>query len=507
MVGGLSLHSGYDPSREAARFLESCALDSRRVDAVLVVGPGLGYLLRSMRVSFPHLRLLSLFVSSWCYEHAVERGDAAWHPAAGEPVARFLQRELGSTAIERSSVMTWPPVRRAWPSDADALEQAVLELLRERQATAVTEGYFGTRWLRNMVCNLRRLPPFERLPRCSGTVVIAASGPSLEKAAEAIASVQSRVRLWALPSAVAPLHAAGLAPDMVVLTDPGFYAIRHLATPRLRPETPVAMPLTAARGAWSVSDRVVPLQQQLPFEEVAFGAGGINGTSVAESGTVAGTALELALQAGFERVVFAGLDLCSADLTVHSRPDLLSHYRGHSSRLRPMLTARFLELYGSEAVAARAYAPRSLATYAAWFRRRAGELGGRLLRLMPSPVELGIAEVTAAELATLPSGFANREAPNEAAGAESADQTARDRAAAAIVEAVADSAERALTNARKREPLRERERWLLRAIHLPSALTLERAEREQERREQLSALERSTARFLSRLHSYVESTT
>lgn len=498
-VGGLSLHSSFDPSREADRYIAQAGIASSRTELVVLLGPGLGYLVRHIRSRLPNARVVCLFFSAWCRRNAIELGDVNWDPSDSEAAVRVVARELSRVPVENSRILTWPPSKRAFASVCHQLEQRIAELFRERQATTLTEGYFGTRWIKNTIANLSRCPAVAHAPHGSGTVVIAASGPSLEETAGTIASVRNRVQLWALPSAVSPLLARGLSPDLVVLTDPGFYATRHLRPLRANGTIPIAMPLTAARGTWTYTRIVIPLRQAMPFEEAAYTQASMKGPSLPEVGTVAGTALELALSCGFDRVVFAGLDMCTRDTQSHARPDELQRYRPLPNRVNPISSGYFRSLFGSVRVARGVYAPRSLEIYAAWFRRRAADLPNRLYRLRPSPIDVGIPEIDAHSLMELPRGIVREPEPQTAPTAER-----RLQAACYVAELAIRETSSALDKAASGKELTPDERWLLRAVHLPSMLSLSNASTDRERSESLRRLSAHAARFQERLTAYTE---
>jgi hypothetical protein len=191
------------------------------------------------------------------------------------------------------------------------------------------------------------------------------------------------------------------------MTDPGYFSIHHLHF--TAPSCHVALPLSAARGLWNLhrtpsSARLAGaflLSQPEFFEQALLAAAEIHAPIVAPHGTVAATALDLALVSSRGPVIFAGLDLCTEDMLSHARPnafDLLSHCRStllsphHSQSFHRAVSQNPQPLSGDGATRpgerARFFASPSLRTYAGWFAGSSHTDSARIFRLFPSPVAL-----------------------------------------------------------------------------------------------------------------------
>jgi hypothetical protein len=252
----------------------------------------------------------------------------------------------------------------------------------------------GRLWIRNSIANFCAFDTVLRGSLCDPhrPILVAAPGPSLELCVPVINECRSLFDLWALPSSSLFLRDAGIRADLLVMTDPGYYAMHHLDASGIR--APIAMPLSAARGAWHRPPvRPYLLAQPTPFEKALLEAGGVPAPLVAPHGTVAATAIDLALRHTSAPVIVAGLDMCTRDVAMHARPnafDLLLHLR--SSRLTPHTSLLFHRAVAQGSERSRG-APGtrsspSLRTYAGWFDGPDADRSGRLFRLLPSAVGL-----------------------------------------------------------------------------------------------------------------------
>jgi hypothetical protein len=164
------------------------------------------------------------------------------------------------------------------------------------------------------------------------------------------------------------------------------------------PGCPVAVPLSAARGLWRIQGaRPLLLCQPSFFEqELLAGAGAAGATAprIAPHGTVAATAIDLALASTSAAVVVAGMDMRADDLVTHCRPNAFEDLlRLHESRTAPLHSQLFIRTASQEVERTREQGRpvrhlRSLRTYAGWFAETSPRDLGRLFRLLPTAVAL-----------------------------------------------------------------------------------------------------------------------
>jgi hypothetical protein len=392
-VNGVALHSPYDPAAEARRWARE-ALGTTPAATVVILGEGLGYLGAAVSDFLPGARLVTVCYSSEADRHAVHRAAAAWTPSAPVGLGAFLRASIGELDVEGLKVVEWPASARVFPDLSRQANLAVRTVVRELNGSCVTVAAMGRSWIRCAIWNLAAIESALEGTLCppDRPVVIAASGPTLRRCLPDIARARSGVELWALPSAACALARAGLRPDLVVLTDAGHWAMVHLHF--AGPACPIVMPLSAARGSWRIGSPVRLLDQGTLLERQLFDAAGIEAPRAAPHGTVAATALELALASTSAPVTLAGLDLCAFDSETHVRPNAFDTLlRAGDERLFPHHGTAYARARTGESDTrivdgVRIRLSRSLEAYAGWLAHRASASQGRVYRLNPSPVEL-----------------------------------------------------------------------------------------------------------------------
>ncbi len=388
--GSASLLSSYDPEKEADRFIEN-ALKDKNPSTVVLLGPVLDYLAESIRRRLSSCRSICLFYSRDVFEATPTRPEESWHVGGEVALDQFLRNTMNEFDMEGLEIIEWPASARLFPRESEFVMQTLTSFLREMRGNIVTTGVRGRAWIRNTIDNfltIDRVAPigsgicFDDRP-----IAIAASGPSLEAAASVLAKLSRRINLWALPSAVPFLVQNSVVPDLIVMTDPGYYSLSHLAALRsaLPSDSPVslAMPLSAARGAQKIADRIVLLEQPNFFERQFVQAAGLSIPRIAALGTVAASTLELALGCTKGDIIFLGLDLCYRDIQSHARPNLHETliYQ-ESNRLAPHYSRIFEDAaLTAPRIEGGARLPLALRTYQEWFAGHSRS--ERIFRFLP----------------------------------------------------------------------------------------------------------------------------
>ena len=406
LMGGVYLHSRFDPAREAQRYLEAHA--SPRADTLIIFGPGLGYLSAAARTSTTPRwsRVLCIFLQHQTYLHAVDRGDMCWFPGCGVGLDDFLRTHLSPQDIPALEVLPWASAARALEQTASAhdfvpnLEAKLVSTIEELRRELVTAAYFSERRVRNVVQNVftNGIYALKTHRPHNGPALVVASGPTLEGVRDPLRRAASGALVVATSSAVPFLSDAGVSPDIIVHIDAGYYARLHLHRGRAHPqesEVPVAMPFTAGKVA-------VPLVPVVfgTVEEDLLGLTGTHQDAVElpEDATVSATACRVAQLLATGPHYCLGFDFASQDLLDHARPHAFDRYMElRARRVEPGETLRFVRIADHDAVAGAWRQSTALAHYAAWFARNADTFQN-FLRVAPSPVDIGIATAEAKQM-------------------------------------------------------------------------------------------------------------
>ena len=374
---GKQLVSAYSPDREVQRWVET--LNPTPGSLVFVAGDPLG--LASRALVDRGCRAIALLPGPEA--KAWTQGVESWAPGDC-PLEVFLSSIFDTTGPEGVVWEVWPSFERLAPEVVLDWSRRFRDHFRTVQGTWLTQRAFGRRFWANAVRNLQDWEHPTALVPGDRPLVIAASGPTLDDGLDTLARNRHLFDLWALPSSFETLVRRGIMPDAGVATDGGFYAREHLH--RL---AGTDLPLLAALGSSPDRElsrrRVLFFSQGMPVEKALLEAWGTPFPEVPSQGTVAVTALRLALEATSGPVFIAGLDLSYRDLRGHTSPHTVDRrLEALHHRLQPLEGQWAQRLFDQAPLVVEGVrtAP-ALWTYALWFRSRA-KFSRPVFRIAPS---------------------------------------------------------------------------------------------------------------------------
>ncbi|MDR0456714.1 MAG: DUF115 domain-containing protein [Treponema sp.] len=376
------LHSRYQPQLEADRYIE--ALNLRHdMEYFILIEPGLGYLIPSVQKHHPESKIIVLHADSGFRETEGRCPDVPmWFPDSGTGVQEFLEEKIPETASVR--IIEWRPSLRIFGDKCLELVRESTEFIKRSEASRRTGAVFGRRWVRNFFRNTALLNRTILYRTMDTPIVITGSGPSLEAALPQIRAVRERVFVMAASSSLPALAAGGIAPDMVISTDGGGWALLHLHACFRGEETPMlACTLSAAIPSQCSAIPLLPLNDGTVWQSMALRSLGIPSALIPQRGTVTASALELALLLSSGSIFLAGMDLAIPDIRSHARPYGFDYlFWGAASRLRPLYSQHFIR-------SCEIRAGGSHDVYAAWFKTRIASLSARIFSLGGNHAVLG----------------------------------------------------------------------------------------------------------------------
>jgi hypothetical protein len=374
------LHSRYQPQLEADRYITALN-PGHDIAYFILIEPGLGYLIPSLRACRPDSKVIVLHADSCFRETESSYPDVPmWFPDSGMGVQEFLEAHIPEGASAR--IIEWRPSLNVYGDLCLKLVRESTDFIKRAEADRRTGAAFGRRWVRNFFRNLALLDRALQYRVMDMPIVITGSGPSLEAVLPEIYAAREGVFILAASSSLPALAAGGIVPDMVIATDGGGWALMHLhacfrltETVKLAGPTKLAISLCAAVPSQCAALPALVLNDGSLWQSMALHSVGIPSILIPQRGTVTASALELALVLGTGNIFLAGMDLATQDIRTHARPYGFDHlFAGAASRLRPLYTQYFTRSNDMKAGG-------SHDVYAAWFKNRIASWPQRIFTL------------------------------------------------------------------------------------------------------------------------------
>ncbi|RKX98959.1 MAG: hypothetical protein DRZ90_00860 [Spirochaetes bacterium] len=388
-IGSVHIHSIFNPEKEAQRFLDTQVEGIRQKAAVVIIGSGLGYLDRELKKKRPHSTIIAIHLDNRLYHSRIQSSAGPnpvkrWYPGSEKDIVSFLFEALSETSIRGLRILEWPASVKALPREAEQAVRALSTVIHRYSGNISTTAAFGRLWIKNTLRNYLDLQNVMVPGEISEAVVLAAAGPSLESTLDILKKYREHFQLWALPSSLPALMKANLEPQLIITTDPGYWARLHS---RYFPENvPLAMPLSAAPRQ-NTDSPIVLISQGTPGEDYLLQNSEWPRLHLVSRGTVAATAIELWKKKSTGPLIITGLDLCWNDLRSHARPHSFDGWIASlSSRKNPInniLWERAEKLAPDRSGIYRS-GP-ALKTYTDWFRQNLPP--GRVFRLIPDDLK------------------------------------------------------------------------------------------------------------------------
>ena len=347
---GKYFHSKYNPRTEGERFAENIQADFSPL-CIFVLEPALSYCAPYIKKRFPEALVCAIR-----FTRAFSDSDREWNHVFYLKEGKIsLGEELFSTLGEEklcaSLSFDWPATKQAFPQEnTESWNEIKKSILKSRDVIA-TRAYFSKRWLKNSIIFASRIKKACILAKGSESIVITASGPSLGPSLPFIKENRKRFFLIALSSSYLPLSSYGIKADMVISSDGGYWAKKHLDFPQKQTELFAIEAEGAVPRHILAEDAVIPLAYPDGLETDFLKAVGCPFMISERNGTVAGTALTFAATMTSGSIYLCGLDQAASPAFQHTQPNALETDNARRDfRLKPVETRISASRFNSSSV-------------------------------------------------------------------------------------------------------------------------------------------------------------
>ena len=319
------LHSSYNPSREA----QAVTGETKDVKNIIFLGFGLGYQVNAVSEEIKKTQRLILIendinyfltaicVLDWQKVFEVENLIITISCPLDQIIALIEeQNEIGLNVngVSNSFIINLKP----FTQHAEKYFNQVIEIIernkRKNEINSSTLKRFAKLWIRNSTKNLEQITLRQTVnnflknnDNCKNCLVVAA-GPSLQSLLEPLKTLQHTNTIICVETALHALLRNNITPDFIIITDPQFYAYRHLMFLKA-PQSILIAPISVHPAVFRFKAKDILLcSDQIPvsnyFESVLGEFGNLGA-----GGSVASCAWMLAKKLGAKNIYLAGLDL------------------------------------------------------------------------------------------------------------------------------------------------------------------------------------------------------
>ena len=320
MEKSAQLHSRYNPQAEAARYIDSLDL-KENIECFILIEPGLGYLVSALREKFIDSKIIALHADGGF----PSCGVPSYYGTDESGIQEFLEKEVPETDISNIRIIEWRASLNHFGQLYVKLLSQTAEFLKRLDAGRRTTSVFGRRWIRNFFKNLDIVSKSVLYRTMNIPVIITGSGPSLEKALPVICKMQDECLIIAASSSVTALSHNGIRADIVIATDGGGWALRHIYTCFRNADNTEKTPLFAANLCAALPSQCAKSPLLLMsdgsfWQSIILKELSLPSVLVPQRGTVTASAVELAMILSGGNIYLGGMDLSVRDIRTHVRP-------------------------------------------------------------------------------------------------------------------------------------------------------------------------------------------
>ena len=300
-------------------------------------------------------------------------------------VQDFLEKEVPETDTANIKIIEWRPSMNLYKQAYVNLLSFTVDFIKRMDAEKRTTAAFGRKWIGNFFRNLKFLQKILLYKSMDMPVIITGSGPGLEKVIPAIQKAQEECLIIAASSSVMALSHYNIQADIVMSTDGGSWALRHIYPFFRKSDNGVfnnventasfAVNLCAALPSQCGGRPMLIMNDGSLWQNIILHELSLPSVIIPQKGTVTACAVELALALTSGNIFLAGMDLCVRDIRSHVRPYAFDHLLfDRASRFTPVYSQSFARSNQIQEGG-------SLDIYAAWFKKQLASWPKRIFSL------------------------------------------------------------------------------------------------------------------------------
>ena len=394
---GIRLHSSYNPEREAQSALSLPEVNEK--STVVFYGFGLGYHALAFAKNHPEKKLILI-------EPDVNHFFAALMLLDLTPVFELkelvlaiacppdallglfensLTVNLDDGGVSDAYYFDIPAFTNHAKEYFDTVKSIIKRNQRKNEINAATLKKFGKLWVNNTNRNL------VQLEKCSGIGVfqkkadnnlpflVIGAGPSLEKFLPVMKELKKRCILVCVETSLKALLRFGVEPDFILLTDPQFWAYKHIAGLKA-PESFLITELSAYPAVFRFKCKNILLcRSQFPLASYYEDELGLTeeNADLGSGGSVASSAWNFAYFSGAKEIYTIGLDFAFPGKQTHIKGSSAEQtYHTISTRLSGGDKFTAAALYSANAMLSKDYSGNAVLTdsrmkmFSWWFEAR-----------------------------------------------------------------------------------------------------------------------------------------
>ena len=334
---GLSLHSAYNPVREAGNAVKQKEVAEKSI--TIFFGFGLGYHLiewakeykntnKKLIIIEPDIAhfFAALSLLDWREVFKVQQLVIALN-CPEENILGLIEDQnkvnIGNTGVSDSFIFNLPSFTAHAQSYFNTVKTIIDRNIQKNKINEATLKKFGKLWCKNSLKNalqLSRLSGISSLEnKTKAPFLLLGAGPSLEEVLPYLKDLNKHFITISVETALGVLLKNDFQPDFIILLDPQYWAYKHIAGLHAK-KSILITEITAYPSSFTFDcSQILLCASQFPVGKYFEKKLELNLGDLGTGGSVASSAWNFAHFAGSEIIYTAGLDLAFPEKETHIR--------------------------------------------------------------------------------------------------------------------------------------------------------------------------------------------
>jgi len=311
------LHSRYNPQSEAERYIGSLNLKDD-IECFILIEPGLGYMIPVLQEKFKQSKIIALYVDD--SNQSQQTQIPSFYCAQNRGIQEFVETHTEGIDTEHIKIIEWRPSLNFYKEAYVKLLSQVVQCIKRTEAGKRTASVFGRRWFKNFFRNLGLINKSLLYRQVSLPVIVIGSGPGLENDLDVVRNSQSGCLVIAASSSVMALSSRGITPDIIIATDGGSWALKHIYQCCRAGSKIFAVNLCAALPSQFAEKKALLINDGSFWQNIIFHELSMPSVIIGQTGTVSAAAVELAVILSAGDIYVSGMDFSADGIKTHVRP-------------------------------------------------------------------------------------------------------------------------------------------------------------------------------------------
>lgn len=333
-VDGKFCHSKYNPSAEAEKWIEQLSIDFNP-KVIVILGAGLPYYLPKLQTKFSNAKILLIqydkkILNKVNIEFAKSLNNiyqiCISNYSTQNELTEYFFNEFTEELSNQILFLSWKPSENIFLDEYNFTLNAIQNYLSNSKDIIATRRYFSKKWIANIFRFFTLTQNnFYQIKKTKKDILVIASGPSLKNSLNKIKKYKKNLFIISVSSATKILIENKIIPDLIITTDGGYWAKKHLQfLSNEKYDIPIMCTAESSLpNNLLKNNKIIPIEYNDYTNNYFFEKTNLTTIKTNRNGTVSGTALEIAKQLTDKNIYFVGLDLSTTNGYQHSQPNIL----------------------------------------------------------------------------------------------------------------------------------------------------------------------------------------